>query len=59
MQKAPHFRQKTLCIEFATAVGTELEALGITAYVEAELTKQQIQRIAVDKRVRLIQGVEP
>ena len=34
-------------------------ALGITAYVEAELTKQQIQRIAVDKRVRLIQGVEP
>lgn len=33
--------------------------LGITAFVEAELTRQQIQRIAVDKRVRLIQSLEP
>lgn len=34
-------------------------ALGITAYVEAELTKQQIQRIAVDKRVRLTKAWSP
>lgn len=31
--------------------------LGITAYIEAELSKQQIHRIAMDKRVRIIQGL--
>ncbi len=31
--------------------------LGITAYIEAELTKQQIHRIAMDKRVRIIQSL--
>ena len=33
-------------------------SLGITAYIEAELSKQQIHRIAMDKRVRIIQGLD-
>ena len=34
------------------------ENIGITAYVEVELTKSQIMRLTSDKRIRLIQKGE-